>query len=316
MKRLVLLAASAAACALPASAMASPSAGVVLAVSPHRHAIQIVDGSHVVHAYRYHGKVRSVRPGSKVRFQRQGGSIGQVKAGRHAAHRVTFLATVRRVSAQAVTLRLPDGRSLTFKASQVHVAGALTPGMSVLATELLQGGHADGLRVKLSHASISKQSGGNGGSSGGGGSGSTPVDHSPSVSGPIDVNGTITKMSDSSVTITSLADGSSLQFVVDPDDDLTDGYLLGDQVTVTYDKLQDGALKASDIEYFDQDVVGTVLAVTSGSVTLQVDGTGVVETLIDDPSDDMFDGVQVGDQEVDVTYHVAAAGLIVDGIDD
>jgi hypothetical protein len=118
------------------------------------------------------------------------------------------------------------------------------------------------------------------------------------------------------VTITALTDGSTMRFVANPDDELTDGLLLGDQVTVTYNKLQDGALKASDVEYFDQDVVGTVLAVTSGSVTIQVDGTGAVETLTDDPSDGMFEGVNVGDQDVDVTYYVAAAGLIVDGIDD
>jgi hypothetical protein len=85
---------------------------------------------------------------------------------------------------------------------------------------------------------------------------------------------------------------------------------------VTYNQLADGALKATDVEYLDQDVTGTVVAVTVGSVTLQVDGTGAVVTLVDDPSDGMFDGVNVGDQEVDVTYHVAAAGLIVDGIDD
>jgi hypothetical protein len=184
--------------------------------------------------------------------------------------------------------------------------------MSVLATELLRGGRPQGLRVTARHASASQ----GGGSTAQGAGGSAPVDHSPSVSGPIDVNGTITQMTDSSVTITALADGSTMQFVANPDDDLTDGYLLGDQVTVTYNKLQDGALKASDIEYFDQDVVGTVLAVTAGSVTIQVDGTGAVETLVDDPSDEMFDGVNVGDPEVDVTYHVAAAGLIVDGIDD
>jgi hypothetical protein len=306
MKRLVLLAASAAACALPASAMASPSAGVVLAVSPHHHAIQIVDGSHVVHAYRYHGKVQSVRPGSKVHFQHKGSGIGQVKAGRHAARKVRFLATVKRVTARVVTLRLPDGRQLTFKARQVHFAGTLAPGMTVLATELLRAGHPHGLRVTVSHAA----------GQGAGAAGSSGVDHSPSVSGPIDVNGTITKMSSSALTITSLADGSTMQFVANPDDDLMDGFLLGDQVDVTYNKLQDGALKASDVEYYDQDAVGTVVAVDSGSVTLKLDDTGAIQRYTDDPSDEMFDGVNVGDQEVDVTYHVAAAGLIVDGIDD
>lgn len=307
MKRLVLLAASAAACALPASAIASPSAGVVLAVSPHHHAIQIVDRSHVVHAYRYHGKVQSVRPGSKVHFKRQGAAIGKVKAGRHAARKVAFLATVKRVTASAVTFQLPDGRQLTFKAKQVKFAGTLAPGMRVLATELLRAGRPQALRVTVSHAA--NQGAGAAG-------GSSTVDHSPSVSGPIDVNGTITKMSSSSVTITSLADGSTMQFVANPDDDLMDGFLNGDQVTVTYNKLQDGALKASDVEYFDQDAVGTVVAVDSGSVTLQLDGTGAIQRYIDDPSDDMFDGVNVGDQEVDVTYHVASAGLVVDGIDD
>jgi hypothetical protein len=310
MKRLVLLAATVAGCALPASAVASPSAGVVLAVSPHQHAIQIVDGSHVVHAYRYHGKVPPVRPGSRVHFQRQGGWIGHLTAGSHAAHRVTFLGTVTRTTARAVTLRLPDGRRVTFNARRVHFAGTLAPGMGVLATELLRGGHPLSVRLIASHVAASK----GGGKAAGGGS--STVDHSPSVSGPIDVNGTITKMTDSSVTITALADGSTMQFVANPDDELTDGFLLGDQVTVTYNKLQDGALKASDVEYFDQDVVGTVLAVTSGSVTIRVDGTGAVEKLTDDPSDGMFEGVNVGDQDVDVTYYVSAAGLIVEGIDD
>jgi hypothetical protein len=316
MKRLALLTAAAAACAFPASAVAAPSSGTVLTVNAGKHSIQLVDGSHTVHGYRYRGSAQSVRPGSKVHFKLAGGELTDLHASGRPARKVAFRATVTRATANVVSLRLGDGKQLSYKTRLVHATGTLAPKLTVMVTELLRAGRAHTVKVAVPHSEAAGRQGGSGGSGGGdSGSGSGGVDHSPPVSGPQDVNGTITQVSDSAVTITTLPGGQVMQFVADPDDDATDGDLVGDQVTVTYRQLADGALKTSDVEYLDQDVTGTVVSVTTGSVSILIDGTATTQTYVDDPSDEMFDGVNPGDA-IDVTYHVAASSLVVDGIDD
>jgi hypothetical protein len=132
MKRLALLAAAVAACVLPAGALATPSAGIVLTISSRQHAIQVVDPSHVVHAYRYLGPVTSVRPGTRISFTRTGGAIGQLRAARHPSRSVSFLAVLTRVSSRGVSVRLADGKRLSFRARQLGWSGTLRPGTTVL----------------------------------------------------------------------------------------------------------------------------------------------------------------------------------------
>jgi hypothetical protein len=132
-----------------------------------------------------------------------------------------------------------------------------------------------------------------------------------------DVVGTITAVSASGLTVTG--DKGPMTFTVD-DPSITDGYVAGDQVDVTYVQNSDGSLNAQDVEYVEQDALGTVTAVSSSSMTITDDTTGASETFVTDPSGlalegTGFDGIQVGDQ-VDVTYHVSGNQLVADDVSD
>jgi hypothetical protein len=133
-----------------------------------------------------------------------------------------------------------------------------------------------------------------------------------------DATGPITQVSGSSITIA--ADQGPMTFSVS-DSDITDGFQNGDVVDVTYTQNSDGSLSATDVEYVEQDASGTVTSVSSNSLTLTDSSTGQPATFIADPNNGLqlctyaFDGVHVGDQ-VDVTYHQTAAGLVADSVDD
>lgn len=128
-----------------------------------------------------------------------------------------------------------------------------------------------------------------------------------------DAVGTITQVSATGLTI-SVAGSRSLTFTVDPTDDLTDGFAVGDLVDVSYDATN-GALAASDIEYVETDAGGPITAVSNGSITFTDSDGGQPLTIVADPSEGMFDGVSVGDGVV-ITYHQSAGQLIADVVDD
>jgi hypothetical protein len=131
-----------------------------------------------------------------------------------------------------------------------------------------------------------------------------------------DAYGYITSISDTSVTIQT--DGGPMTFDVNPDDGLTDGFVIGDGVDVTYFDNGDGTYSADDIEYNDQDVTGTVTAVSDGSVTIAADSNGRSVTFNVDPSLGLLDGVSVGD-DIDVYYYFNSGQPgqpIVDWVDD
>jgi hypothetical protein len=107
----------------------------------------------------------------------------------------------------------------------------------------------------------------------------------------------------------------ALGFSVDPTEGLTDGFLVGDAVDVSYYQNSDGTLSADDVEYVEQDATGVVSAVSDASLTLVDDATGQPDTFSGDPDLGLFDGVTPGD-EVDVTYHQSAAGLVADAVGD
>jgi hypothetical protein len=133
-----------------------------------------------------------------------------------------------------------------------------------------------------------------------------------------DATGAITQVSGSGITIN--ADQGSMTFSVS-DPTITDGFLNGDVVDVTYTQNSDGTMSVVDVQYVEQDSAGTVAAVSSTSLTLTDSSTGQPDSFIADPSNGLqlstyaFDGVHVGDQ-VDVTYHRTAAGLVADSVDD
>lgn len=328
------VAVAAAMLALPASAVAAPTHGVVLSVDAGRHTIQVVDGKHQAHGYRYRGSLPKVHPGSRISFGHKGHTIASVRVA--PGKTVSFYGRVVRSNANGLTLRLRDGATVSYDSTQVsavrkrvnaqwykwrslsaasvHVSNGgstvniagLAPGTTVLVTETIANGNAtisvtlpagsQGSRGKQSQTG--SQSSDNGGDNGAGNSG--------------DAVGTITQLSTTGLTIN--VGGRTMTFSCDPQDDLTDGFATGDLVDVTYDS-NGGSLQASDVEYVEADATGTVTAVSTASLTLTNSDTGQTQTIVADPGENMFDGVSVGDGVV-ITYHQSAGQLIADVVDD
>lgn len=333
------VAVAAAMLALPASAMAAPTRGVVLSVEAGHHTIQVVDGKHQAHAYRYRaGSLpKRLHPGSRISFVHHGKTIASVRVA--PGKTVSFYGRVVRSNADGLTLRLKDGKTVNFATKQVtavrkrvnaqwhkwrslssstlHVSNGsstlnintLAPGTVVLVTETLQGGHTV-ITVTLPAGMPTSNGGGSQTTSTTTPSGGGPTDNGAGTSG--DAIGTITQLSLTSVTIN--AGGRSMTFSCDPQDDLTDGFAVGDLVDVTYDS-GGNSLQASDVEYVENDATGTVTAVDSTSLTLTNSDTGQTQTIFADPTEDMFNGVSVGDGVV-VTFHQSAGQLIADVVDD
>jgi hypothetical protein len=388
MKRLIV-AAAAVMLALPASAIAATPGGTVLSVDAGHHAIQVIDGHHLAHAYRWRGRLPKLHPGSKISFSRSGNTISHVRAS--AGTSVSFYGRVVHSSASGLVLRLNDGAAVSFTPKQVvrkHISArwrsvnrsrggrvqvttggvtlnvqGLEPGVTVLVTETVVGGHktitvtlpnaaapvgggeqhttgtieevdddafvlqsADGTQLRLhmdattlsdldlqtcDGATISYHQ------DAGVLIADNVSDSGPSATGDCadgqDAVGTITQVSATGLTI-SVAGGRSLTFTADPADDLTDGFAVGDIVDVSYDA-ENGALAASDIEYVETDSGGPVTAVSDGSITFTDSDSGQSLTVVADPSEEMFDGVSVGDGVV-ITYHQSAGQLIADVVDD
>jgi hypothetical protein len=133
-------------------------------------------------------------------------------------------------------------------------------------------------------------------------------------SGSSDETGPIVSLSSTSVTIAT-QDQGNMTFSVDPTAGLTDGFLVGDVVDVTYAADSSGANAASDIEYVESDATGVVTAVGAGTISFTDGQTGATDGFTADPSQQLFDGVTVGDQ-VDVTFHQSSGQPVVDNVDD
>jgi hypothetical protein len=127
MKR-VALAAAVVLLALPSGALAAARTGVVLSVDRAHHALQVVDGRHVVHAYRYRGRLPTVNAGSRISFHPAGRTITRVRARATPTRTVSYYAQVIRSSSRALELRLGDGSNLNFSARQVTRAPSGRPG--------------------------------------------------------------------------------------------------------------------------------------------------------------------------------------------
>jgi hypothetical protein len=324
MKRLLLAAGLAGLAVFPAGALANTSRAKVLSVDTRQHKVELVDAAHAVHAYRYRGTLPHLGLGDTVIYRRSGHTISHVKKAARAFGTISFYATVVRSGSKQVRLRLGDGTAYSLSSKQVstktvaHAAAVstapvtiqvvgLTPGETVLISETVDaGGH---WTITLTLPSSSSNGGGatsgyGGGTSGGSGDGSGDDQLA---------EGTITRVSQTRLAINT--GSATLGFSVDPTAALTDGFLVGDIVDVTYYENPDGSLSADDVEYVEQDATGVVSGVSDGSLTLTDQATGQPDTFIGDPEMGLFDGVNPGDQ-VDVTYHESASGFVADAVDD
>ncbi len=322
MKRLILAAGLAGLAVFPAGALAGTPRAKVVSVDTRHHAVHLVDARHVVHAFRYRGKLPRLGLGDSVSYRRAGRAITQVKRTARAFGTVSFYAKVVRSGAKQVRLRLGDGSAFQLSSKRVstkpvaHAAAGstapvtiqvqgLAPGETVLISETVDTGGHWTITLTLPSASTT-------------GAGTTSGDGSGDGSGDSSgddqlAEGTITQVSDSRLAVNT--GSATLSFSVDPTEGLTDGFLVGDVVDVSYYQNADRSLSADDVEYSELDATGTVSTVSAGSLTLVDDVTGQQDTFSADPAMGLFDGVTPGD-EVDVTYHQSAAGDVADAVDD
>jgi hypothetical protein len=126
-----------------------------------------------------------------------------------------------------------------------------------------------------------------------------------------DAIGPITQLTLSSATINTPSGPMRFAATID----LTSDFLVGDTVDVSYVQGSHGTLIATDIEPNDYDAIGVVSAVSAGSVTITDSTTGKPRTFTDDPSNDTFEGISVGDR-VDVSYYYSNGYIVVDYVTD
>lgn len=298
MKRLARLAALALFIFPAAAAQAKPQSGALLRVDRAHRKVEVVDSRHVVHRYAVAGRLsKKLRAGALVSFQARGKRIAKLRVtGR--TRKLAFYATVVSSAKKGAVLRLPDGRSWRVGKKQVKHKGArsssvsisfegLQPGQVVLITMVTDGGGNVSITIKLVPSG------------------------DPTGGEDEDVTGTITAIGTGSVTIESDDTGDEMTFVADQD--LIDGFQVGDDVDVTYFTDGDGSLVADDVELVDGsdgsdfDVVGTVTQVRGDGLTVQVDGEGAMSFGADP---DLLSGINVGDL-VDVTYYEDVDGSMV-----
>ncbi|MGO9752597.1 MAG: hypothetical protein ACLP22_14075 [Solirubrobacteraceae bacterium] len=130
-----------------------------------------------------------------------------------------------------------------------------------------------------------------------------------------DESGPITSLSTTSITIDTSEEGS-MTFPLIPSAELAAGYELGDTVDVSYSQDPDGSLYVTGIEYLENDSTGVVVSVSQDAVTIIDASTSQPDVFSADPSEQLFEGVAIGD-EVDVTWHEATdGGSIADSVDD
>ncbi len=299
--------------AVPASALAGSTSGTVLSVDGRHHKIEVVDASHLVHAYHYRGRLPRLRSGSRISFQLSSTAIGKVKLLAHAPHSVSFYARVVRSSRRSVVLKLADGRSLSLSDKQlrgrsangahhrrhsVHAqmaAGAITikiqglePGVTVLVTETFDDQGNITITISL------------------------PRGSAPGAGARQNASGVVTEVDQDAFTVQT-DDGSQLRLHMAADQLSNLGLQVCDTVDVSYH--QDAAIlvadgvndtgSSTDGDCADQqgsqgqDVVGTITQVSADSVTVDAQDQGSMAFAVSSP--DVTDGFQVGDV-VDVTY--------------
>jgi hypothetical protein len=318
--RRVTLGILAAALALPASAMAASGHGVVLSVDSRHKTVEVVDGSHVVHAYKFRGRLPRLHVGSRISFHRSGTAISGVKAGSTSAGTVAFYGRVARSSRSGLVLRLADGKTVSFSSKQVRhqrpkpsqrhkrharvalmkttLAGltiniqGLEPGVVVLITETVD----DHGNVTITIA--------------------FPPHSDPVAGGEQQASGTVTDVGDDTFVL-STDDGSDLRLHIAAAKLADLGLQACDTAEVSYH--QDAGMLIADhvnptgssdsgdcgAGQDEQDAIGAITQVSGDSITIATQDQGAISFTVD--SADVTDGFQVGDM-VDVTYTDTGSG--------
>jgi hypothetical protein len=294
MKRLLTSTAAIAVLALPASAAAAgPQSGAVLRVDRAHHKVEIVDSQHAVRSYSAPRRAaRKLHAGVKVAYRTSGSRITSVHA-RGRAHKLAFYATVVSNASGTAVFRLGDGKRLRLhhrkRSVRVKVEG-LAAGQVVLVTQVFDRRGNLAITFKL-----------------------MPTPSNDPGDDDQDLSGTITALGVGGLTIQT-DDGQNVTFLASSD--VLDGLDVGDEVDVTYHAEADGTLVADDVEPTDDgsdpgtddlDAIGTVTAIGAGSITVQVDGGGVMSFGADS---DLLDGWDLGDR-VDVSYYQDVDGSLV-----
>ena len=232
--------------------------------------------------------------GTLISFNRSGRHISGVKVVSASSRTVSFFARALKIGPHQLIVRATDGSKLTFgpKPPVTLKLHGLAAGQKARFTATLD---------RHGHVTITITSTFTGGAQATT-TGGTPTTTTP-ASQPQDAVGTITQVASDQLTIQT-ADGRRQSWSVDPTSGLTDGFLVGDLVDVTYDP---GSTTASDVEYVENTISGIATALTIGSVTV---GN---QTFLADP--ETIVDVLVGDQ-LTIDYHTAAAGLVADEVDD
>ncbi len=179
----------------PAAAAAKSSGGTVLQLDARHHVMRVVSGPKAVGSYRYRGRLRGGRPGSRVRFHAHGHRASQVRSiGR--AKRLRVYAKVVRSAHGAATFSLPDGRPFSISRGALNAARSgrlgsaaqnvfvnidgLRPGQTVLITVTFD---ANGdLHITIT---LVQDNDGGGGDSGGGDSGGDDCGDPNATSGTV-----------------------------------------------------------------------------------------------------------------------------------
>jgi hypothetical protein len=319
--------------AAPAGANAATVRGTVLLLSGHK--VELVGAGHAVQGYRYGAGLPAVGFGNEVAYRSRGSRLTTVRVLAGRARKVSFYAHVSSTNAGGgLAIKLADGRRLSFAASRVAESGA-TPkrGQTVLLT-VTRAGH--GFRVRVSPTGGSAGHQGSGGQPGTGKKGGGPKGTGPTgPTGPTGLTGThpiephsvadgvVTNIGDNSITI-QLADGSTLSptlpaaslaylndnvdiadcetvqvaYSTGADGPVLDGFnATGISTAPISESLGDTCTDESDGGI---DVVGTITALSSTSLTVTVPGQGSM-SFTADPSLDLPDSNEVGDL-VDVMY--------------
>jgi hypothetical protein len=295
--------------ALPASAFASASNGVVLSVNARKHTMQVVDSKYVVHLYGYRGHMPRLHTGSRIRFGRAGRLITHLKTISNRSHTVVYYARVVRSSRHGVRLMTGDGRTVTFTAKQIsrkaltsvkphsraHAAGdtsqinvgsvtinlvGLQPGVTVVVTETVDSSGNVTITITLPPPSQGSQE--------------------------QQASGVVTEVDDDAFVV-QLADGSDLRLHMNADVLSTLNLSTCNTVTVSYHQdaglvIADGVQVTGDSTTGDctptEDATGTITQVSDQELTISSD-SGPLSFNVSDSS--LTDGFQSGDL-VDVTY--------------
>jgi hypothetical protein len=317
-----------------ADAHASRAHGTVLLVSGHNRQVELVGAADAVRGYRYGARFPAVGFGTKIAFRAAGNHLTQVRVlGR--ASRVSFYARVSSSAGGRLAIRLADGRRLSF--SPGHLSEPGTPPKAGETVLLMASRAAGGLRVVVE--TVGRQSSGGGHKTGPGhgtgggnpnGTGPTgPTGQTGPTGGthPIEphsvASGVVTDIGSDSITL-QLPDGSTLSPTLPAASIayLSNNVDLSDCETLTVDystgaagpvldafaptgistdpiseSLGDTCADESDDAI---DVVGTITALSSTSLTLAIPGQASQSYSVD-PALDLPDSNEVGDV-VDVTY--------------